>query len=150
MVPMDPSQIKKENLELQINDFLSKEKYALYGMSRTGNKFGNKVYKNLTLKGYKLFPIHPKANKIQGIKCWPNLTMLPGKVDGTVIVVPPEQTEIIVKEIAHAGIKRAWMQPGAESEKAIKYCEENGIVTIYQECVMVLSKGGYDESQQQT
>jgi predicted CoA-binding protein len=146
MPSKDASPMNRENHELKIADFLSKEKYALYGMSRAENKFGNKVYQNLTPKGYKLFPIHPKAKTIQGVKCWPDFNTLPEKVDGAIMVIPPEQTEIIVKEIANAGIKRVWMQPGAESEEAIEYCEKNGIAAIYQECVMVRSKGGCDGS----
>ena len=138
MMPTEDNDNK--TLALRIEDFLSQEKFALYGMSRKGNKFGNKVYKNLTAKGYRLFPIHPETDSIDGIPCWPNLAMLPEEVDGAVIVVPPEQTERIVGDIANNGIKRVWMQPGAESAHAIQYCEEYGISVIYQECVMIHSE----------
>jgi hypothetical protein len=130
----------------KIDDFLSQGKYALFGMSRAGNKFGNKVYRNLTSKGYRIFPIHPGTDSIQGITCWPDLAALPEKVDGAVLVVPPEQTERIVEKLAEADIKRVWMQPGAESKKAIQYCEEKGMSVIYQECVMVLSEKRRDKS----
>ncbi len=33
------------------------------------------------------------------------------------------------------GIKKVWMQPGSESEKAIKYCEDNKIDAIHNACV---------------
>jgi predicted CoA-binding protein len=127
-------------MESRIKDFLAQETFALYGMSRSGNKFGNKVYHNLTSKGYKIYPIHPEAESIGAINCWSALTNLPEKVDGAVIVVPPEQTERIVERIVETDIKRVWMQPGAESAKAIRYCEENRISVIYQECVMMLSE----------
>lgn len=130
---------------LKIDDFLSQERFALFGMSRAGDKFGNKVYRNLTSKGYRVFPIHPATDNIQGITCWPNLAALPEKVDGAVIVVPPEQTERIVEKLAEADIRRVWMQPGAESKKAIQYCEEKGMSVIYQECVMMLSEKRHDK-----
>ncbi len=43
------------------------------------------------------------------------LKSLPAPVDGVLIVVPPAQTEQVVREAAEAGIHRVWMQPGADS-----------------------------------
>jgi len=34
-------------------------------------------------------------------------------------------------------IMKVWMQPGSESEKAIKFCEENNIDVVYGVCVMI-------------
>ena len=132
--------MKGAAMESRIRDFLAQETLALFGMSRSGGEFGNKVYHNLTSKGYRIYPVHPVAESIAGITCWQSLTALPVKVGGAVIVVPPEQTERIVEKLAEADIRRVWMQPGAESAKAIQYCEENRISVIYQECVMMLSE----------
>jgi predicted CoA-binding protein len=32
------------------------------------------------------------------------------------------------------------MQPGSESEEAVKYCKENGLEVIYNVCIMVERK----------
>jgi len=59
------------------------------------------------------------------------------KVDAIALVTPPEATERIVEECKKKGIKYVWMQPGAESENAIKFCEHNNIKVIHDSCLMV-------------
>ena len=98
-----------------IDDFVSQRKLAVVGVSRGGKKFGNVAYRELRAKGYRLFPVHPYAESIEGDPCYPNLKSLPEPVDGVLIVVPPAQTEQVVREAAEAGIHRVWMQPGADS-----------------------------------
>lgn len=44
-----------------------------------------------------------------------------------------------VKECAQKGIKRVWIQPGAESPAAIQFCRDNGIKVIYNICIMLAS-----------
>jgi predicted CoA-binding protein len=120
-----------------IADFLSQRKLAIVGMSRKRGKFGNAVFKDLSAKGYEIFPVHPEAEAIEGARCWPNLASLPGPVGGVVLVVPPSETEKVVREARAAGITRVWMQQGAESPEAARYCEEHGIAFIQHECVMM-------------
>jgi len=57
-----------------------------------------------------------------------------------VFVVPPAATEEVLKEVNKLGIKNVWMQPGAESEKAIAYCKENNIDCVNDDCIMVRRK----------
>jgi len=45
-----------------------------------------------------------------------------------------------VKEAASAGIKRIWMQTGAESAPAIEYCKANGISVIHGECILMFAE----------
>ncbi len=124
------------NREL-IVDFLSQRKLAVVGMSRSKGKFGNAVFKDLASKGYELFPVHPETDVIDGARCWKDLSSLPELVGGVVIVVPPPETEKVVREALAAGIKRIWMQQGAESAAAVRYCEENGISCVQRQCVMM-------------
>jgi predicted CoA-binding protein len=65
------------------------------------------------------------------------LEKLPVKPDVVNVVVPPKVTEHLVETCKKLGITKVWMQPGSESEKAIKFCEENGINVVYGVCVMV-------------
>jgi hypothetical protein len=43
----------------------------------------------------------------------------------------------VVKEAHELGLNRVWMQPGAESEAAIDYCEENGMEVVHGTCIML-------------
>lgn len=122
-----------------IDDFVSQQKLAVVGVSRSGKKFGNAAYRELRAKGYRLFPVHPYAESIEGDSCYPNLKSLPEPVDGVLIVVPPAQTEQVVRAAAEAGIRRVWMQQGAESATAIKFCRDNGIREVHGECIMMFA-----------
>jgi predicted CoA-binding protein len=122
-----------------IDEFIAQKTLAVIGVSRDRNKFGNIVYRDLRDKGYRMVAVHPAHNTVEGDPCYPDLASLPERVDGIVVVVPPQVTEQIVRQADAAGIKRVWLQPGAESSAAIRYCEEHGLDVIYDECVMVLA-----------
>jgi hypothetical protein len=109
-------------------------------MSRGGKKFGNTVYKELTAKGYVIFPVHPEAQTIDGVRCWQSLRSLPETVGGLVVVVPPAQTEKVVEEAMQVGIRRVWMQRGSESSKAVRYCEEKGMMVVHGECILMFAE----------
>ena len=123
-----------------IDDFLAQRALAVVGVSRKAEKFGNVVYRELKAKGYRVFPVNPNAESVAGERCYPSLSALPEPVGGAVIVVPPAETERVVQDAAAAQIRRVWMQQGAESEAAIRFCEENGIGVISGECVMMFAR----------
>lgn len=123
-----------------IDSFLAQKVIALAGVSRSGAGFGCMVLKHLTAKGYEVLPIHPSAKELEGLACYASLSLLPKAADGLVLVVPPEQTEALVREAAAQGIRRVWMQPGAESPDAVRFCEKNGIDLVYGgDCLLVLA-----------
>lgn len=122
-----------------VDDFVSQKTLALVGMSRQSKKFGNYAFRELTQRGYRVFPIHPVAENIEGEKCYPSLSQLPETVGGVVAVVPPAQTEKVVRDAAAAGIKRVWMQQGAGSPDAIRFCQENGISEVHGECILMFA-----------
>jgi len=121
-----------------IKKFLNKRNiFAVVGASRESEKYGYQVYKDLKEAGYKVYPINPNTDKILGDKCYSNLGDLPTKPDVVDVVVPPKITEEIVKTCKRLGITKVWMQPGSESETAIKFCHENRIEVVYGVCVMI-------------
>ena len=121
-----------------IKQFLQKKNiFAIVGASKDPKKFGNQVYRDLKYAGYNVYPINPKASEILGDKCYPSLESLPVIPDVVDVVVPPKITERIVEQCKRLGIKKVWMQPGSESNKAIEYCKNNEIKIIYNACIMV-------------
>ena len=110
---------------------------AVVGASRDPEKYGHQVYRDLKEAGYSVYPVNPNAPEILGDRCYPDLKSLPVKPDVVNLVVPPEITEEVVKACRELGITKVWMQPGSESEKAIEYCEANGIDVVHGVCIMV-------------
>ncbi|HCV43826.1 MAG TPA: CoA-binding protein [Bacteroidetes bacterium] len=127
------------NSKATIDGFLASKTLAVVGVSGKRRGFGYTVYKDLQGKGYKVYPVNPAAESIDGEKCYPNVRSLPEKVDGIVLVVPPAQTDQVVREVAEAGIRQVWMQQGAESKSAIRFCEEKGICVVYDECILMFA-----------
>ena len=127
-----------------MEDFLDrKNKIAVIGVSNNHEKWGYKVYRSLKNSGFKVYPVNPKHEKIDSDRCYPDLRSIPEKIDEVITVVPPEITENVVKRCKELGIRKVWMQPGSESEDAIRFCEENGINVIHDACFVVdgLKKG---------
>jgi len=117
----------------------NKKSYAIVGASANPEKFGYKVTLSLKEIGFGVVPINPKEKEILGIEVFPTLgAAIDAKkeIDCAVFVVPPAVTENVLKEAFNLGIKEAWMQPGSESEEAIKFCEEKGLKCTHHACIM--------------
>lgn len=121
-----------------IQEFLRKENvFAVVGVSENPAKYGHQVYKDLKEAGYVVYPVNPNIDEVLGDRCYHSLGELPEKADVVDTVVPPAVTEKIVAECKDLGIDKVWMQPGSESEKAIDFCNRNGIKVVHDVCVMV-------------
>jgi uncharacterized protein len=120
-----------------IEDFVGQRSLALVGLSRRQGKFGNMVLKELQSRGYRVFPIHREVQEIRGQRCYPSAAALPEEVGGMIVVVPPGESEKVVREAAQAGIRRIWMQQGAESEEAIRFCRDNGMSVVFGKCILM-------------
>lgn len=122
---------------MEFKEFLDKKNViAIVGASDNREKYGNIIYRDLRDAGYKVIPVNPKADFVEGDKCYHTLSDVPQKIDVIDTVVPPFVTEEIVKECKKLGIDKVWMQPGSESENAIIFCKENGINVVYENCIM--------------
>jgi len=132
--------VTKRIARAAIDAFLQQRRLAVVGVSRGGKKFGNTILKELSSKNYELFPVNPNTDRIEGRPCYPDLSMLGGKVDGAVVVVPPAQAERVVRQAADAGIRYVWLQQGAESDDAIRAGEERGIEVIHGECILMYAE----------
>lgn len=124
----------------KVNDFLAQKTIAVVGVSRSGKKFGNSVLKELKSKGYRMLAVNPNAAEINGEVCYPSISAIKEKVDAAVVVVPPKESENVVRNAAASGVKNIWLQQGSESEEAINYCAQNGINVIYGECILMFAE----------
>ena len=123
---------------VKIEEFLDGEVYAVAGASSNRAKFGNKVLRCYLQNGRRAHPVNPNEDEVEGLAAVPDLASLPEPVHGLSIITQPGVTERLVEEAHAAGIGRIWMQPGAESERAIRRAEELGIDVIARgPCVLV-------------
>ena len=81
--------------------------------------------------------MNPNAENIGGEKCYPSVAALPEKVGGVLVFTPPSQTEKVVREAAAAGIRRIWIQQGAQSDAAIEFCRQKGLEAVSGQCILM-------------
>jgi predicted CoA-binding protein len=129
------------SLDQAVKDFLAQKRIAVAGVSRSEGEAANAIYRKLRDTGYEVFPVNPKANEVEGVKCYHNLKAIPAGVDGVVAATPPQATDQIVRECAELGISRVWMHrsfgQGSVSDEAVKYCREHDITVIPGGCPMM-------------
>lgn len=128
-------------MEVLVKDFLSQKSFAVVGSFRNESKYAFKILRNLKKNGFTVYPVNPRLDEVDGLKCYKSVTDIPFTVDVADIVTPPQVTEMIVRECKDKGIYRVWLQPGAENEKVIEFCKEHKVNVIYNLCVM-LENGG--------
>jgi len=123
-----------------VDDFIASKNIAVAGVSRNSKKFGNVIYRELRKKGYNVFPLNPNGAEIEGDKCYPCLDDISEKLDAVVINLPPQKALNVIKDANAAGIKRIWLQQGSQSDEAVKFCEENGIDCVSNECILMFAE----------
>ena len=118
-------------LAARIQTFLAAGPWAVVGATSVRSKYGNKV-----LRCYQqdartpLYPVNPRATEIEGLPAYANLSSTPERARAVSIITPPAITEAVVEEAARLGIRHLWMQPGAESARALALAEQHGLECI--------------------
>jgi predicted CoA-binding protein len=132
------------SIDQQIAAFLESPTFGVVGASPKRDKYGNKVLRCYLMNGRKAIPVHPAQKEIEGLPCAASVAELPAEVQSISIITPPQVTEKVVETAIAQGIRNIWMQPGAESPKAVKTCREAGINVIADgSCLLVVL--GYHE-----
>jgi predicted CoA-binding protein len=127
-----------------IEDFLHEGPYAVVGASVHRYKYGNKVLRAYQQRSLEVYAVNPQAAEVEGLKSYPALTTLPKTPRGVSIITPPAVTEGVVEDAAQAGVRFLWMQPGAESPRAVDRARELGLEVIADgSCFLVVA--GYRE-----
>ena len=124
-------------MDQKIQDFVSSKRIAVAGVSRSEQKMGTGIYKELKLRGYEVFGVNPNLETIDGDKCYPSLAELAGKVDAAVICVPPQQAALVLRDAAAAGIKKVWLQQGSQSLETSKVAKEAGLTPVEGKCILM-------------
>lgn len=114
----------------QIEDFLSGAPHAVVGASVDRAKYGNKVLRCYMQHARPVHVVHPNELEIEGVKCVASIGELPDGVHGLSIITPPPVTERVVEAALTKGIRRFWMQPGAESATALAAARAAGASVI--------------------
>lgn len=130
------------NLTEAARTFLDCERIAVAGVSSEDHdQPANLIYRKLRETGHRVFATNPKADRVEGDPCYPNLTALPEKPEAVVILTPAEVTPTVVDECIDLDIHQVWMHrgfgPGSVNAGAVEKCHEHHIHVIAGACPMM-------------
>lgn len=103
---------------------------AVVGASTNRAKFGNKAVRAFRARGYVVFPINPHAREVEGLRAYPSVTAIPGRVDIATVYVPPDAAVAVMAELAEKGVGEVWLNPGADDERVVRAARARGIEPI--------------------
>jgi predicted CoA-binding protein len=122
-------------------EFLSRRRIAVAGVSHTESASANAIYRRLRSAGYLVFAVNPKADVVEGDRCYHRLAEIEGDIDGVVVVTHPRDTLSVVQDCAALGIDRVWFHrsfgSGSVSSEAVQFCRDHGIAVIDGACPMM-------------
>ena len=118
------------SIDAQIDAFLAGTPHAVVGASQDRAKYGNKVLRCFQQASRAVFAINPRDEMIEGAPTVATLTRVPEPVHGVSVITPPHITELVIAEAIELSIQHIWLQPGAESDAAIRMAEEAGMSVI--------------------
>jgi predicted CoA-binding protein len=117
-----------------VDEFWQQKRIAVVGVSRDEEDFTRKVFRELRRRGYDVVPVNPNATELEGARCFASVRDITPRVDGALVMATPAITDQVVRDCAAASVKRVWMHRGegigAVSDKAVAFCEQNGIGVV--------------------
>lgn len=121
-----------------IQDFLSRKRIAMVGISRNPADFSAKLFAEFCRQGYDMVAVNPGAGEIHGKPCFARLQDVQPPVEAALLMTSPGVTEAVIHDCAEAGITSVWMYrshgKGAVSERAVQFCRERGIRLVPGQC----------------
>lgn len=117
--------------KIGIEKMLRPKSVAVVGASATPGKIGYTVIKNLLQDGYKgkIYPINQKESEILGLKCYAEVSQVPGEIDSAIMCVPAKAMAEVIEECGKKGVKGAIVITSGFSEVGRKDLEDE-IVSI--------------------
>jgi acetyl coenzyme A synthetase (ADP forming)-like protein len=91
----------------EIDSVINPKSIAVVGATNRPGSVGLAAFKNLLQAGYKgvLYPVHPKAKSIQGVKAYPSLLDIPDEVDMALVIVAGEKVLSVIEQAAQKQVK---------------------------------------------
>jgi uncharacterized protein len=127
------------NTRHDIEDFLSRKRLAMVGVSRDPKDFSRGLFFDLCRRGYDMVPVNPQMAEVGGARCFARLQDVTPPVAGALVMTPAEKSEQVVHDADEAGIGRVWLHrgagTGAVSEAAVKYCRQRGLRVVAGYCL---------------
>ncbi len=129
----------------EIDGFFNPKTVALIGASTKPGKIGYVILENLLDFPGKVYPIHPKAQEIHGLKCYHSVDDIPEKIDLAIIAIRSTDVPETIRKLADKGTKNVviisggFKELGGEFEdieaQITRIAKEKGVRIIGPNCI---------------
>lgn len=109
---------------------MSRPTIAIIGASSNRSKYGNRAVRSYRNQGFDVFPIHPSAGDVEGLKAYASIRDVPVALDRVSFYVPPHIGLKVIDDVANKKPKEVWFNPGSESDELISRARELGLNVI--------------------
>ena len=92
---------------MSLESFFNPKSVAIVGASRQKGKVGYEILTNMLDAGYEgsIYPVNPKAETIEGLKCYPDLKSIGDCPELVIIIIPARFVPDQIKQCASVGVK---------------------------------------------
>ncbi len=138
---------------MSLDSFFNPKSVAIVGASREEGKVGHEILESIVKGGYEgaIYPVNPKADEVEGLKCYPDLKSIGETPQLVVVVVPAKIVPAVMEECAGLGTKAVviitagFKEVGAAGrqleEQVVGIAKRAGIRIIGPNCLGVLVPG---------
>ena len=120
----------------EIRDILKRaHTIAMVGASDKPDRDSYQVMAYLIAHGYRVIPVNPTVETVQGERSYPSLTAIPERVDVVDIFRSSDAVPPIVDEAIAIGAPVVWMQLGIVNEEAARKARAAGLDVIMDHCM---------------
>jgi len=94
---------------MSIRAFFEPASVAVVGASRQKGKVGNEIVAALVAGGFggPIYPVNPKAEEVEGLRCYSDLDAIGSVPDLVIIVVPAKVVPGVMRQAGRIGVKQA-------------------------------------------
>ena len=104
--------------ESPLNEIANARSLAFYGASNRPETMGSIILSSILAEDYegKVYPVHPKEKKVQGLDAYASASDLPEVPDLVIMVLPTHVVHPSLEDCGKSGIKRVIVVSGGFKE----------------------------------
>lgn len=121
-----------------IQDFLSRKRIAIVGVSRNPKDFTRAMFDEFVRRGYDVVAVNPAVLEIGGKRCFAKIAEVVPPPEAVLLMTPVKGREALIRECESAGVRRVWTY-GTSGHKTLAAetvadCQQAGATVVEGEC----------------
>ena len=116
---------------------------AVVGALSDRHKFGNKALRAFQAEGFRVIPINPNEQQVEGLGAYASVLDVPETIDMATVYVQPEIGLRLLPEFERKQIPEIWFNPGAESDEILRDARRRNLNVIVACSIVGIGRSPY-------